>query len=236
MVLDAQIYVMNLKRKWYNINKTVCFAIGMLIMISSCKDNKAKKTSRVESLPYFNEATFTPHWLTPGSQEEKEFHVIPNFTLINQLGDTITNKTFENKIYITDFFFTTCPGICPKMTANMSKLQKEFKDDSTILLLSHSVTPEYDSVPVLQEYAKEKQINPNKWHLVTGDRKQIYDLGRNYYFVEEDLGVEKNEDDFLHTENFLLIDKNKHIRGIYNGLNRASIAQLIIDVNTLKSE
>ncbi|WP_366892612.1 SCO family protein [uncultured Aquimarina sp.] len=227
---------MNLKRKWYNINKTVCFAIGMLIMISSCKDNKAKKTSRVESLPYFNEATFTPHWLTPGSQEEKEFHVIPNFTLINQLGDTITNKTFENKIYITDFFFTTCPGICPKMTANMSKLQKEFKDDSTILLLSHSVTPEYDSVPVLQEYAKEKQINPNKWHLVTGDRKQIYDLGRNYYFVEEDLGVEKNEDDFLHTENFLLIDKNKHIRGIYNGLNRASIAQLIIDVNTLKSE
>ncbi|WP_366141944.1 SCO family protein [uncultured Aquimarina sp.] len=227
---------MNLKRKWCNINKTVCFAIGMLIMIGSCKDNKAKKTSRVESLPYFNEATFTPHWLTPGSQEEKEFHVIPNFTLINQLGDTITNKTFENKIYITDFFFTTCPGICPKMTANMSKLQKEFKDDSAILLLSHSVTPEYDSVPVLQEYAKEKQINPNKWHLVTGDRKQIYDLGRNYYFVEEDLGVEKNEDDFLHTENFLLIDKNKHIRGIYNGLNRASIAQLIIDVNTLKSE
>ncbi len=236
MVLDAQIYVMNWKKKLCNINKMIYLFIGFSISVSGCKDSKAKKTSRVESLPYFNEATFTPHWLRPGSQEEKEFHVIPDFTLVNQLGDTITNRTFDNKIYVTDFFFTTCPGICPKMTENMSKLQNEFKEDSTILLLSHSVTPEYDSIPVLQKYAKEKKIIDNKWHLVTGDRKQIYDLGRNHYFVEEDLGVEKDEDDFLHTENFLLIDKNKHIRGIYNGLNRASIAQLIIDVNTLKSE
>ena len=155
---------------------------------------------------------------------------------MNQLGDTISQKTFEGKIYVTDFFFTTCPGICPKMTGNMEKIQEEFVNDSDILLLSHSVMPTTDSIPILKEYAKNNNVIDNKWHLVTGDKKDIYDLGRNHYFVENDLGEVKDINDFLHTENFLLIDKKKHIRGIYNGLNRASIAQLIIDIKTLQKE
>jgi len=118
----------------------------------------------------------------------------------------------------------------------MHKVQEEFKEDSEILLLSHSVMPSTDSVPVLKEYAKNHEVVANKWHLVTGDKKEIYALGRDQYFVENDLGEPKDIDDFLHTENFLLIDKNKHIRGIYNGLNRASIAQLITDIKTLKTE
>ncbi|WP_271767789.1 SCO family protein [Aquimarina algiphila] len=229
---------MHWKKKLYNINKHIYYSLLIsILLITSCKDiGRNQETSRVESLPYYNEASFTPNWLIPNTEDEKTFHIIPDFTLINQKGDTITQRTFDNKIYIADFFFTSCPGICPKMTANMTMLQEEFINDSDILLLSHSVTPEYDSVPVLQKYAKAKGILEHKWHLVTGDRKQIYDLGRNYYFVEEDLGVKKDEDDFLHTENFVLIDNNKHIRGIYNGLNKASIAQLIIDVKALKSE
>ena len=118
----------------------------------------------------------------------------------------------------------------------MSKLQEEFIDDSEIVLLSHSVTPSIDSVAVLKTYAEKNSIIDTKWHLVTGDKMEIYELGRKRYFVENDLGIPKDVNDFLHTENFLLIDKNKHIRGIYNGLNRASIAQLITDVKTLKKE
>ena len=212
------------------------------MLIISCKQEVKKEnqvvveTSRVEYLPYYNEESFTPNWLTPNSEEEQNFHKIPDFKLVNQLGDTITQKSFDNKIYITDFFFTSCPGICLKMTGNMSKLQEEFKEDSEIALLSHSVTPSIDSVAVLKDYAERHDVIDNKWHLVTGDKMEIYDLGRKQYFVENDLGIPKDINDFLHTENFLLIDKNKHIRGIYNGLNRASIAQLIIDVKTLKEE
>lgn len=213
-----------------------------IVLFTSCekkikKENiKVTEISRVEFLPYYNEESFTPIWLTPNTEEEKRFHKIPDFNLMNQLGDTISQKTFEGKIYVTDFFFTTCPGICPKMTGNMEKIQEEFVNDSDILLLSHSVMPTTDSIPILKEYAKNNNVIDNKWHLVTGDKKDIYDLGRNHYFVENDLGEVKDINDFLHTENFLLIDKKKHIRGIYNGLNRASIAQLIIDIKTLQKE
>lgn len=214
----------------------------LFVITISCKKQikkvpkKVVETSRVAYLPYYEDESFTPKWITPNSNEEKKFHKIPDFKLINQLGDTITQKTFDNKIYITDFFFATCPGICPKMTKNMYKIQEEFKEDSEVLLLSHSVTPSIDSVSVLKNYAKRNGIINKKWHLVTGDKEEIYSLGRDSYFVENDLGEVKSIDDFLHTENFLLIDKKKHIRGIYNGLNRASIAQLITDVKALKKE
>jgi len=207
----------------------------LLILVVSCK-NKEEKISRVEELPYYNEASFMPQWLTPNSIRVEAFHKIPGFSLTDQEGATITEKTFENKIYVADFFFTTCPGICLKMTANMSVLQDEFKEDGDVLLLSHSVTPKADSVAVLKKYAVENGVISKKWHLVTGERSEIYDLGRNSYFVEEDLGETKTDKDFLHTENFVLIDKNKHIRGIYNGLNKTAIQQLISDIQTLKQE
>jgi protein SCO1/2 len=209
---------------------------------TSCKNTDKKispikkETSRVAYLPYYSDESFTPHWLNPNSEEAKEFHKIPNFKLIDQLGDTISQDTFNDKIYITDFFFTSCPGICPKMTESMLNLQEKYVDDSEILFLSHSVTPSIDSVSVLKDYADERGIIANKWYLVTGDKNEIYDLGRNQYFVENDLGVPKDINDFLHSENFLLIDKEKHIRGIYNSLNRASIKQLLVDVEALKKE
>ena len=220
-----------LERKKYKV-----FLLFLFVITISCRkeikkeNSKVVETSRVEYLPYYNEESFTANWLIPGTKEELEFHKIPDFSLTNQLGENISHKTFENKIYITDFFFTTCPGICPQMTGNMFKIQEEFKNDNEILLLSHSVMPKTDSISALKKYAKYNGVIDDKWHLVTGDKNEIYSLGRDSYFVENDLGEEKSIDDFLHTENFLLIDKEKHIRGIYNGLNRASIAQLIIDI------
>tara|TARA_R110002051_G_scaffold137916_2_gene210549 strand:- start:53831 stop:54505 length:675 start_codon:yes stop_codon:yes gene_type:complete len=222
--------------------KMTPFYIATLILFSACKQTvkkeniQVKETSRVEHLPYYNDESFTPHWLTPNSEEEKQFHKIPDFKLVDQLGDTLTQKSFENKVYITDFFFTTCPGICLKMTNNMTKVQEAFLDNPEVAILSHSVTPSIDSVSVLKTYAEKNGVIDSKWHLVTGDKTEIYNLGRNEYFVENDLGIPKDINDFLHTENFLLIDKNKHIRGIYNGLNRASIAQLITDTESLLNE
>ena len=207
-----------------------------VLLFISCGKSPAEQQSRVEALPYYQEATFTPQWLSAGDPSLAQFHRVSPFQLTNQEGETITEKTFEGKIYITDFFFTSCPGICPKMTANMATLQEAFLADEEVLLLSHSVTPEYDSVAVLKRYAEEKGVQSHKWHLVTGEQQEIYKLGRKDYFVEEDLGIDKGEEEFLHTENFVLIDKNRHIRGIYNGLNKTSINQLIADVKTLKEE
>lgn len=216
--------------------KQINFLLILFVFLFSCKKStKEGFTSRVDSLPYYNEASFTPKWIDAKSEILKSFHKIPNFNLTNQNGEKITQKAFENKIYVTDFFFTTCPGICPIMTKNMNLVQEAYKNDDSILMLSHSVTPTKDSVPQLQNYAVEKNIGKN-WHLVTGDKKEIYDLGRKWYFVEENLGEPKGVDDFLHTENFILIDKNKHIRGIYNGLNKNSVKQLIADIETLKKE
>jgi len=213
------------------------FLLLLIILFVGCKNADKKKqeeSSRVAALPFYNDPSFTPKWISPNSEELNDFHKIPDFELTNQNGEKVSQNTFENKIYIADFFFTTCPGICPMMTKNMNMLQEKFKDNPNVLLLSHSVTPTKDSVSVLKDYAERNNIKTDKWHLVTGDKKQIYDLGRQFYFVEENLGEPKGIDDFLHTENFILVDKNKHIRGIYNGLNKASIHQLIIDINALQ--
>jgi protein SCO1/2 len=204
--------------------------ISSLIACSESNQND----SRVDTLPFYNDATFTPRWLSADDSSLDTFHRISSFNLINQEGQAITENSFKDKVYVVDFFFTVCPGICPRLTANMMDLQNEFMDDDDVLLMSHSVTPERDSVPVLKAYAEEKGILSDKWHLVTGARKEIYKLGRFDYFVEEDLGLEKDEDEFLHTENFVLVDQNRHIRGIYNGLNKTSIKQLIADIKTLK--
>ncbi|WP_438265533.1 SCO family protein [Cellulophaga lytica] len=229
--LKEQIFVFNWKMKLYRLN-SLFTAFLLVFTLLGC--NNKSNSEKESALPYYGESSFTPKWLATDSKEAMEMHRIPNFSLINQNGEVITRNTFKNKIYVADFFFTSCSGICPKMTSNMSVLQEAFKTDDDVLLLSHTVTPETDTVEVLNEYAKTKGVTPNKWHLVTGSRSEIYNLGRNAYFIEEDLGELKTDDDFLHTENFVLIDKNQHIRGIYNGLNKTAIQQLITDIKTLK--
>lgn len=213
--------------------KTSLFFILISLLLLSCAEKV--NNSRVDALPYYHEATFTPHW-SNAKDLPKNFHQIPDFYLTNQLGKTVSQKDLEGKIYIADFFFCTCPGICPKMTKNMKMIQDTFLLDQEVILLSHSVNPSNDSVEVLHRYAIQHRVDSSKWHLLTGNRDSIYRLGRNQYFIEEDLGIKKNADDFLHTENFVLIDKNKHIRGIFNGLNKASMVQLIADIRTLKKE
>lgn len=207
--------------------------LGLLLAVGcSSPTKRSEKTSRVENLPFFNEATFTPLWIDPDEVAD-DFHHIPPFTLVNQRNEVVTEEYLNGKVSVVDFFFTSCPGICPKMTSNMLLVQDAFLENVDVMILSHSVTPEYDSVQILNEYADAKGVSSANWHLLTGERSVIYDLGRNNYFVEEDLGLEKNPEDFIHTENFVLIDQKRRIRGIYNGLNKSSIAQLIADMKTL---
>ena len=155
--------------------------------------------------------------------------------VINQNNQIITNKTYDGKIYIADFFFTTCPGICPIMTDNMIKLQEKFINDDQVLLLSHTVTPEIDSVSVLKKYSMEKGVLDSKWNMVTGDKSQIYNLARKSYLVAEDIEG-SNFYDMIHTENFVLVDSRRRIRGFYDGTDSESMNQLIEDVYILKKE
>lgn len=210
-------------------------AILMMCLLFSCKEQPGNNVvgEKERTLPYYNSADFTPRWEMDNADT---FHRIRNFSLLDQEGKLFSEKDLSGKICVADFFFTRCPGICPKMAVSMTELQKEFLNDDGVLLVSHSVTPEKDSVPVLKKYAEDKGVLYNKWKLLTGDKSEIYDLGRKYYYVEEDLGVNSDTSIFLHTENFVLIDKNRHIRGIYNSLDPESMIALKNDIKALKKE
>jgi protein SCO1/2 len=193
----------------------------------TCKKSAARAT--VDHLPYFNSADFTPKW-------EKGSHKIPAFSFVNQDSVVITNKTFEGKIYIADFFFTSCSGICPKLTKNMRSLQEKYKDDDDIMLLSHTVMPWKDSISVIKKYAKENFVNNVKWYLVTGDKEQLYSIARKGYFADEDFVKTQDESNFIHTENFILIDKLGYIRGVYNGTLEVDVDRLKRHIKILQKE
>ncbi|MBT0607242.1 SCO family protein [Aequorivita echinoideorum] len=167
-------------------------------------------------------------------QYVKKYHTIADFSLTNQNGKTITQKDYEGKIYVADFFFTTCQSICPIMTDHMAKIQQKIENDDEVLLLSHTVTPEIDTVAQLKRYALEKGVNDKKWNLVTGDKKEIYNLARKSYLVAKD--AQYNPYDLIHTENFVLVDKKKRIRGFYDGTNPEEIEKLLEDLKILKRE
>lgn len=164
----------------------------------------------------------------------KRYHTIADFSLVNQNGETITQDYYKDKIYVADFFFTTCQTICPIMTDHMVEIQKELQNDNQVLLLSHTVTPEIDSVPQLKRYAVEKGVDDSKWNLVTGDKKEIYDLARKSYLAAKDEPFEKY--DLIHTENFVLVDKKKRIRGFYDGTDPEAIKTLLHDIEVLENE
>ena len=178
------------------------------------------------TLPIYNPVDVNPELVDSTVQYLSKYHTIGNFSFINQNGKRITQKDYEGKIYVADFFFTTCGSICPKMTSNMEELQKAFLNNPKVLLLSHTVTPETDSVPVLKKYAITKGVNDTKWNLVTGDKKEIYSLARKSYLAVK-LGKPEELFDMVHTENFVLVDTHKRVRGFYDGTNKEEIKRLI---------
>ena len=186
----------------------------------------------IETLPIYQPAEINDKLVDSSVIHISKYHKISDFELTNQNGQIITQEFYKNKIYVADFFFTTCQDICPIMTKNMYRLQEELKDDNDILFLSHTVIPEVDTVQQLKKYAVENNVDDSKWNLVTGEKKQIYGLARKSYLAVED--AEYGKFDMIHTENFILIDKQRQIRGFYDGTNDDEIEQLISDIEILK--
>ncbi len=212
----------------YKIFGIVLLGLSLVIISLFYSALKPKKV-----LPVYQPADFNPELVDSSLVHVKRYHTIADFSLINQNGKTITQEDYKGKIYVADFFFTTCPTICPIMTKNMKDIQTEILSDEEVLLLSHSVTPDIDSVAQLKKYALEKGVVDEKWNLVTGSKKVIYELARKSYLAVKDDG-DGGPYDMIHTENFMLIDKERRIRGTYDGTNPEEIQELLEDLRVLK--
>jgi protein SCO1/2 len=206
-------------------SKLWCFTV-MIVFLFSCM---AKE--RLDALPFYDSADLTPRWQ---GQRDSE-HIISAFSLVNQEGDSIKNQDVLGKIYVANFFFTTCGSICPRMMHNLKKVQETFSGDTSVLLLSHTVLPEKDSVAVLKRYAEKKGINSRQWWLLTGEKEQVYNLARRSYFADEETGYFRSKDEFLHTENCMLIDGKGRIRGVYNATLELEINKLISHIEILQA-
>ncbi len=214
----------------------ILFAMVSLLM-AGCTSGGGDRLNPEIELPYYNEATFTPLWLDTHHEKYDSIHTIADFRLVDQNGDTVSNQTLDGKIYIANFFFTICPSVCPKMMGNMTRVHEEFLVDDRVKIVSHTVMPWVDSVERLSEYARLNEINNDQWHLLTGDQSEIYDLARTSYFADEGFGKSvTSSEDFLHTENIILIDHKRRIRGIYNGTIALDMKRIIDDINTLLKE
>ena len=185
------------------------------------------------TLPIYSPNMVSTELVDQSIQYVKKYHKISDFSLTNQNGETISEQFYDNKIYVADFFFTTCPTICPIMTENMFYIQEKTINEE-ILLASFSVTPEIDSVAQLKKYAIEKGVDDKKWNLLTGDKKEIYELARKSYLVAKDDG-DGGKYDMIHTENFVLIDKERRIRGFYDGTNIEEMGKLLDDIKILQN-
>ncbi|APG60884.1 SCO family protein [Christiangramia salexigens] len=219
--------------KFFERYKTFAIVLSILsVIIIYCIYTLLKPEER---LPVYQPDMVNSELVDSTVQYVRKYHKIADFKLVNQNGDTITQDYYKDKIYIADFFFTTCLTICPIMTDHMIEIQEKIKDDEDVLLLSHTVFPVADSVPVLKEYAKEKGVIDEKWNLVTGDKKQIYELARKSYLATKSTG-DGGPYDMIHTENFVLVDKKNQIRGFYDGTKADAIQDLLHDLKVLKAE
>jgi protein SCO1/2 len=210
----------------------VLASISLIFLFSACK-NEVKEIQ----LPYYNKPDFTPVFLNEDDSPLVQIpHTIADFTFANQHGLTVESSMLKNKIHVANFFFTGCGSICPSMMEKMKKVNNSFYNDSNVIFLSFSVTPWRDSVQRLRKYAETNEIKASNWHLLTGEKSEIYQLARKSYFAEEQLGFTKDSTDFLHTEHVLLVDGGGRIRGVYNGTMALDMEQLSADIKTLTSE
>lgn len=189
----------------------------------------------VKTLPIYNPSMVNPELVDSTVQYVSKYHTIADFSFTNQNGKTITQKDYAGKIYVADFFFTTCGSICPKMTTNLVEVQKAIAANPKVLLLSHTVFPETDNVAVLKAYAIKNGVDDSKWNLVTGDKKAIYTMARKSYLAVK-LGKPSELYDMVHTENFVLVDTKRRVRGFYDGTNKEDIKRLIEDINWLAAQ
>ncbi|MFN3785055.1 MAG: SCO family protein [Spirosomataceae bacterium] len=212
----------------------IVFLLLCSITLTNC-EFESKNTTR---LPYYNEPDFTPIFLeNPSEVVHRIPHKIAGFTFFNQDSLIIDSTYIDGKIHVANFIFTSCGSICPTMTSHLKLVDTAFIDLSDeIVFLSFSVTPWLDTPTILKKYKEANSIQNPNWHFLTGSKTEIYELARKSYFAEEDIGFNKDSSEFLHTEHIILVDRNRRIRGIYNGTLRLEMEQLTSDIHHLLSE
>lgn len=213
---------------------SLLFFLGMSLF--SCSNNSQNGNLKTATLPFFNSKDYTPEWISPNDKKYKYIHTIGDFTFTDHHGKELSNESLDGNIYVADFFFTSCPTICPKLTMSMERLQNTFINQKDVKLISHTVMPWKDSVSVLNEYAENVKVKYEKWKLLTGDVNEIYSLARKSYFADEEFGFTNDESDFLHTDKFILVDRKRRIRGFYTGLIEEDLIRLEEDIKILLEE
>jgi len=220
-----------------NLTSTDYLRIGILVLVFVVGITGSYYILKPEErLPIYNPSELDKRLVAEELRQVGINHKVLPFALQNQFGDTLTEADLEGKIYVADFFFTVCPDICKDMAVQKRRLQEALREEKDFAILSHSVTPEMDSVPVIKAYADLQGAIPGTWHILTGDKPQIYNLARRSYFAIFDQGGNGDEADFIHTENFILVDKLKRIRGYYDGTSAEDIDRLIKEYEILKRE
>lgn len=209
----------------------IVVGISVLVLGYFLKD----KQVALKKLPYYGIAVSDTSIIDGEQVITEKQHQVGPFSFLDQNGETITEKDIAGKVYIVDYFFTTCRSICPIMTNQMQRIYNEYKGNSDVIFLSHTVDPETDSVEVMAAYAEQKQADASQWHFLTGDKKALYDLARTGYYLDAEQG-DGGPDDFIHTPNFALIDRDRHIRGFYDGTDSAEVNMLIKDIKILLAE
>lgn len=199
--------------------------------LSSCSESGAQE----KTLPILGEREAVEQEVNGQLVVDTLYHKVPDFAFVNQDSQQVTQETVNGKIYVTDFFFTSCPSICPKMKSQMLRVYEEYKGNPDVLLLSHSIDPKHDTVAVLKDYADRLGVLADTWHFLTGEKDDIYDIASKYL-----VAVQEDGDDagggFTHGGHFILVDEQRRIRGVYDGTEEASVDQLLQDIPVLLNE
>jgi protein SCO1 len=207
------------------------FAVALgLGFFTACTSNDTNENT----LPIYGEREAVERKVDGKTVVDTVYHQIPDFAFVNQDSQQVTNQTFAGKIYVTDFFFTTCPTICPKMKSQMLRVYEKYKDNPNVILLSHTIDPQHDSVAVLNEYAERLGVKADKWHFVTGDKDNIYDVAQKY--LVSAMEDKQEAGGFVHSGAFVLVDENRHIRGVYDGTDPEQVDRLLNDIPVLLNE
>lgn len=201
----------------------------LLLLFSACKFNSEKKT-----LPIFGNRQAVTKTVNGRQVTDTVYQSIPAFKFVNQYGDSVGSKNLQHSIYVADFFFTSCPSICPIMQRNMLNVYNAFKDTADVKIISYTIDPKHDTVPVLKKYVDKLGISGNSWWLLLGDKDVVYQLANSYLVgVSEDKTAPGG---YMHQGYFVLIDKQQRVRGSYDGTDPKQVEQLIADIKILKTE
>ncbi len=214
------------------INRFHYSLVLFILLFLSCISRKKPD----QSLPYYNDPSLQATWINERVNQDTDIHTIASFSFKDQTGSYFSSDSLKEKIYVANFFFTSCPSVCPKMTFNLKKLQDSIRGKNDIKILSFSVMPWVDSVARLSAYAKDNGIDAIYWHLLTGNQKEINFLARNSFFAEKKQGLSRDDEAFLHTELMFLIDQHSRIRGVYNATQVVDIEKLIQDIRLLQRD